>query len=153
MEEHRDAIERLQPAIPEALNDRAADIWEPLLVIADLAGGTWPEMARAAAIGLSAVSDEQDFTTRLLNDIQAICGAYETDKLFSRQLVEALTKMVERPWRELRRGRPINELWLAQQLSAFGIQSRTMRIGDLVGRGYYLEDFSDAFGRYLPKAA
>jgi putative DNA primase/helicase len=26
------------PSIPEALNDRAADNWEPLLAIADLAG-------------------------------------------------------------------------------------------------------------------
>jgi len=94
-----------------------------------------------------------DFTIRLLSDIQAIFGAFATDKLFSRQLVEALTKMAERPWREIRRGSAINELWLAQQLGAFGIQSRTMRIEDSVGRGYYLEDFSDAFGRYLPKAA
>ena len=93
-----------------------------------------------------------DFTIRLLSDVQAIFGAFETDKLLSRQLVEALTRMAERPWREIRRGGAINELWLAQQLSAFGIQSRTMRIGDSVGRGYCLEDFTDAFGRYLPRA-
>ena len=45
------AIADANPAIP-ALNDRAADIWEPLLAIADLAGGQWPELAREAAVGL-----------------------------------------------------------------------------------------------------
>src|SRR5262249_49249473 len=31
------------PAVPEVWNDRSADNWRPLLPIADLAGGTWPE--------------------------------------------------------------------------------------------------------------
>ena len=69
------------------------------------------------------------------------------DKIFSRHLVEALTKIRERPWREARRGGPINELWLAQQLSPFGIHSQTLRIGASVGKGYSLEDFGDAFAR------
>jgi putative DNA primase/helicase len=34
------------PDIPDALNDRAADNWRPLLAIADLAGGEWPARAR-----------------------------------------------------------------------------------------------------------
>ena len=51
----------------------------------------------------------------------------------SQKTLEALTKMAGRPWREIRRGSAINDLWLAQQLGAFGIQSRTMRIGDSVG--------------------
>ncbi len=36
--DHRDVIAMARPQIPEGLNDRAADIWEPLLVLADLAG-------------------------------------------------------------------------------------------------------------------
>lgn len=38
--------------VPETLNDRAADSWEPLLSIADAAGGAWPARARLAAIVL-----------------------------------------------------------------------------------------------------
>jgi len=30
-----------EPVMP--LEDRAADVWEPLIAIADLAGGEWPE--------------------------------------------------------------------------------------------------------------
>src|SRR5215831_7814784 len=41
-----------EPAIPDALNDRAADNWRPLLAIADLAGGDWPRRARQACLTL-----------------------------------------------------------------------------------------------------
>ena len=34
-----------RPDIPGELGDRAADICEPLLAIADMAGGKWPEVA------------------------------------------------------------------------------------------------------------
>ena len=40
-------LQHAQPAMP--LEDRAADTWEPLIAIADLAGGHWPDRARAAA--------------------------------------------------------------------------------------------------------
>lgn len=36
----------LTPVMP--VEDRAADTWEPLVAVADLAGGAWPEAARAA---------------------------------------------------------------------------------------------------------
>lgn len=35
--------------VPDELNDRAADSWEPLLAIADAAGGRWPTRARGRA--------------------------------------------------------------------------------------------------------
>ena len=41
------------PKTPDALNDRAADNWRPLLAIANLAGGDWPTKAREAALTLS----------------------------------------------------------------------------------------------------
>lgn len=52
----RDNFEKLRssdPAIPSGLDDRAADAWEPLFAIADLAGKDWPERARKAALALS----------------------------------------------------------------------------------------------------
>src|SRR5258706_16149917 len=41
--DHRQEIADAQPQPPEGLNDRATDIWEPLLALADLAGGDWPQ--------------------------------------------------------------------------------------------------------------
>jgi len=58
--DHAEAIGMSEPAIPAELNDRAGDIWEPLLVLADLAGGPWPELAREAAIGISGRTEEND---------------------------------------------------------------------------------------------
>ena len=42
------ALENATPVIPEDWDDRAVDICWPLLAIAEMAGGHWPETARAA---------------------------------------------------------------------------------------------------------
>ena len=53
----------------------------------------------------------------------------------------------------LRRGKEITERWLSQQLSPYGVRPRTIWIGDRSAKGYMEEDFSEAFRRYIPKAA
>ena len=45
-----DQLAGAEPAIPDGVADRAAEVWEPLLAIADEAGGHWPATARAAAV-------------------------------------------------------------------------------------------------------
>jgi hypothetical protein len=40
------------PEMPPEVRDRDADVWEPLLAVADLVGGSWPSRAREAAIAL-----------------------------------------------------------------------------------------------------
>lgn len=50
IEDNREAIRLCRPDLPEKLNDRAQDNWEPLLAIADVAGCGWSERARAAAL-------------------------------------------------------------------------------------------------------
>ena len=39
-----------RPVLPKGLWNRDADVWEPLLAVAELAGGHWPERARVAAV-------------------------------------------------------------------------------------------------------
>jgi putative DNA primase/helicase len=51
-------ISEAQPDLPATLNDRAQDNWEPLLAIADAAGGHWPRSSRDAALALSTGSAE-----------------------------------------------------------------------------------------------
>ena len=69
----------IEPDMPEALSaagDRAPDAWEPLIAIADVAGGAWPQRARSAALALCQVDDEEDpernIHTVLLADIRNI---------------------------------------------------------------------------------
>src|SRR5438552_889160 len=123
--DHAAEIASAEPAIPEGLTNRAADIWEPLLALADLAGGRWPELARAAAAGLTARAQEYSPIGSLLMDIYLVFALGDCERLFSRELVAALVRCGERPWGELRRGRPVTETWLAQQLRAYGIKPRT----------------------------
>jgi hypothetical protein len=46
LEPQIEELRRARRELPDELDDRAQDIWEPLLAIADLAGGDWPTRAR-----------------------------------------------------------------------------------------------------------
>ena len=150
---HANAIANAQPEIPNELNDRAADIWEPLLVLADIAGADWSKKARAAALALSASSHESNPIGALLMDILLAFGEHRTDRLHTRTLVEDLQYRAGiRPWNENLK-RPITDLWLSQQLRPYGIFSKTIRIDGLQAKGYIQDDkMNDAFRRYIPKS-
>src|SRR5262249_9406292 len=135
-------IAKARPAVPEDLNDRAADIWEPLLALADLAGVDWPEKARKAAVGLTSRAQSESPIGALLLDImimlvQQACAegngwmkARGGARIFSRELVAGLNCCTDRPWMVLRRGKGVTERWLSQQLSPYGIRPRTVWIGE-----------------------
>lgn len=48
-----DSIKDYQPDMPEEVDGRPEQIWEPLVAISDAAGGEWPERARAACVELA----------------------------------------------------------------------------------------------------
>jgi len=52
-EDNSEQVRLARPALPNALNDRQQDNWEPLLAVAMVAGGNWPAIATAAALKLS----------------------------------------------------------------------------------------------------
>jgi len=84
-------------------------------------------------------------------DIFLLFAMSKSERIFSRELVEALVGCGDRPWVELRKGKAVTETWLAQQLRPYGIKPRTLRIGELVAKGYLQEDFVETFRRYIPK--
>ena len=51
--DRKEGLANAMPDFPPELDDRAANNWEMLLAISDLAGGEWPELARQAAVTLS----------------------------------------------------------------------------------------------------
>lgn len=134
------------------MNDRAADIWEPLLALADPAGGEWPELAKQAALGLSASAQENSPIGSLLFSIWFVLTTTGVERMFSRTLVEALNSMADRPRGAMRNGKGITEAWLAEQLRPYDIRLRTVRIGNQVTRGYLGEDFDEVFRRYIPRS-
>jgi hypothetical protein len=150
--DHAQAITDADPNLPESLSDRAADIWEPLFVLADLAGPEWSATSRDAAISLAAASYDSNPITSLLTDICIEFYEPETDRLFSRDLVAELNRIPNRPWAEVLRGKPVTELWLSQQLRRYGIRPRNIVINGIQAKGYLLSDCRDIFSRYMTRA-
>jgi putative DNA primase/helicase len=145
-------LRQAEPIMPEGIHNRRADNWRPLLSIADLVGGEWPERVRLAAIALSGkTNDTESIRVQLLTDIRAIFDSTGKDRLMSEELVEHLHKMEDRPWPEYgKRSQPISKNQVARLLKSFTISPGTIRCGETTGKGYKLSKLGDVFARYLP---
>ena len=148
-EDHLDRLRDAEPTAPKELNDRAVDNWDPLLAIADAAGGEWPSRARVAAINLSAVDDDQTQAILLLQDLKALFAADDCNQS-SQEIAEALAEMEDRPWPEHTHGKPITPRGLAKLLAPFKIFPKQVRVGHRRANGYAPEQFAATFERYLP---
>jgi Protein of unknown function (DUF3631) len=143
------AIGSREPEIPEAIFNRQADNWEPLLAIAEAAGPKIAERARAAALAACGAHEDESLGVKLLTDIREAFENANKDELPSKALVEALAAMADRPWCECNHGKPITQNWLARRLKGFS--TRPALIGPKRVSGYRKADFEDAFARYLPE--
>lgn len=139
------------PDMPHVLHDRASDLWRPLVSIADAAGGSWPDLARSAAVALSAEGEDDSQPVKLLESVQRYFVENDLEtRVMSKVLLAFLNTQEEEPWITYNHGQGINSRQLADRLRSFGVYSRTLRIGENRGKGYHEEDFADAFDRYLP---
>jgi hypothetical protein len=141
-----------RPRFPGDLTDRQEDVVEPLLAIADAAGGDWPHALRQSIIILSNAAHAADDSTgvQLLADIRHIFEDCDFNRISSADLVERLTRIETSPWGEWSKGRPISMAKLARLLKPFEIAPHTIRMENDVAKGYLREDFADAWDRYLP---
>lgn len=139
-----DTLAEATPAMP--IEDRAADNWEPLIAIADTAGGTWPARARSAALVLVHDSEEHDsdrsLGMRLLADIRSLTTGMTFVR--SADLVESLQQIEESPWRDFN----LTTRQLAARLKRYGVH--TGHDTTKTARGYKISEFADAWSRYLP---
>jgi hypothetical protein len=119
-------------------------------VLADLAGGDWPEQARQAAIGLSTTAQDNDPMGSLLLDIMEGFLRLGRERLLTQELTSWLDRVEERPWQALKRGGQVKPMWLAQRLQVYGIRPKTLRVGEARAKGYEFSDFLEAFRRYVP---
>lgn len=152
-EDSREDVRLARPELPESLDDRQQDNWEPLLAIAQVAGGEWPGKALKAALVLSGTeSIAQTIGTELLADIRTIFENRHADRISSADLITALCDDDEAPWCSYNRGKPISPRQIAKRLREYGITSSTVRFSGTTAKGYLLSDFAEAFSRYLPAA-
>jgi hypothetical protein len=97
-------LKHADPELPDCLSDRQQDGAEPLLAIADAAGGDWPSRARAALIELFSSDNaaEESLGVSLLSDIRDIFCETNAEELSSKELVGALCKLDGLGWRAFR---------------------------------------------------
>jgi hypothetical protein len=144
-------LREVTPELPDELNDRQQDVCEPLLAIADLAGGVWPARARAALIELCTGFMQPDDSTglRLLADIRDIFATGQTDRLPTYRVLDCLQQCQESPWGEFDHGRPLSAFQLSKLLRSFDVRPRDIRFEQGVQKGYLRSDFEDSWDRYL----
>ncbi|PJB70489.1 MAG: hypothetical protein CO093_07525 [Alphaproteobacteria bacterium CG_4_9_14_3_um_filter_47_13] len=142
--------EAARPLLPDSLNDRAQDNWEPLLAIADNAGGNWPQLAREAALKISGIEQESSsLTAELLADIREIFEIKRVERLSTVDLLQELNVDDVKPWATYNRGKPMNPRQLAKRLGEYRIKPQTIRMGTGTVKGFQKAWFDDAFTRYL----
>lgn len=141
----------MDPDVPLQLSDRAQDNWRPLIAIADLAGGDWPDKAREAAKVISAHEDIEEPSAGILilsaardwfagKDDAHIASATLADLAANAGAVG---------------GKPTSRMIrCARILSGLGVPRHTFRppAGE-PRKGFKRADMEDAFTRYLPEEA
>jgi hypothetical protein len=146
-----DTLRDARPAISAKLDDRAADSWEPLLAIADMAGGDWPQRARDVALELSAGEARQDDSigVRLLADIRQAFTELKVETVFTADLLKHLNAMDESPWGGFgEKGMTGRDL--SKRLKPYDIAPKQVRINERSLKGYEARWFDDAWSRYCP---
>lgn len=142
------------PSLPPGICDRPAEVWEPLIAIADAAGGHWPRLARDACLALCAVAEDRraSLGVRLLADLRTVFG--NADSLYTATILERLKEGDglddDAPWSDLR-GKPLGIRGLATMLRKYEIRPAKVREpGGNALQGYRRDDLWDAWQRYLP---
>jgi hypothetical protein len=143
------------PTMPEGVTDRPAEIWEPLLAIADTAGGHWPGTARGACRHF--VLDTGPHITsrgvRLLADLRDIFTRAGTGRMRTTDILTALCELDEAPWGDLD-GKALDARRLARLLDRFNVKPGPFRVNGEPMKGYHTageHGLADAWGRYLPQ--
>jgi hypothetical protein len=139
------------PKMPNGLNDRQEDIWEPLLAIADAIGGDLREIARPAARALCDNADDDSYGPVQLAAIRKVVG--ESGRITSKDLIDGL-------WEEdgalpgyLMEGEKPNYKkighWLSKFIKSYGGQlSRNLDFGGKKLKGYEAAELAEIFNRY-----
>ncbi|MFF3062406.1 DUF3631 domain-containing protein [Streptomyces sp. NPDC057909] len=153
----RDDIAGRWPEMPEGVTDRPADVWEPLLSVADEAGGDWPQRARTACVELvnaARADDKGSLGIRLLTDLRDYVMA-GIDRMPTVAILDRLCALDEAPWADMS-GRPLDSRSLAKMLGEYmttdntPVKARNIKSAGAVLKGYYAADLHDAWQRYCP---
>lgn len=156
--DQRGAIISNLPAVtfPSGLDDRQQDSWEPLIAIAETAGGDWPDRVQLTCTVLCAdVDDGVSVKELLLADLSALFEERgNPDALETKDILDYLHNREDRPWSEwTKQDKPMSARALASQLRSFKIGSGTVwPNATRSAKGYKREAFLNVWSRCIPPA-
>lgn len=155
-----DKVSRGRPEMPQGVRDRSAEIWRPLIAIADAAGGDWPQTARDACAHFVQVANTDrsggGLRIRLLSDLRDLFTTRGVAELPTADILAALCGLDEAPWGDMDgHGKPLDSRRLARELKPYGVTSKNVRLPNgSVPKGYAVDGgLTDAWSRYLPASA
>jgi hypothetical protein len=139
--------------VPDDISDRQADIWEPLLAIADLAGVEWGDAARTACRAMTTAQaiDDTDSgkSLRLLRDMRSVFG--DEERLATEELLRRLRAVDESEWAGQEYGEPVlNARKLADMLRPYAVRPVRWYVNRACTRGYKRCDLAVAWEHWLP---
>jgi Protein of unknown function (DUF3631) len=134
------------------LQDREAELWQPLFSVCQVAAPQRVEELRLIALRIShsKESDEPEKGVLLLRDVRAIFERNGEDRIATTGLIYALHQCEESPWSSWWEGRGLDARSLARLLRPFKISPQNVRIDGSVMKGYVRDDFREAWDTYLP---
>ncbi|KIA60251.1 DUF3631 domain-containing protein [Nocardia vulneris] len=150
----RQALAHHEPVVPEGVRDRAAEIWEPLLTVADNAGSHWSRIAREACEYF--VLHREDPTpvspgVQLLRDLYRIFDGQQ--QMHTKDILPALYDLEEGgEWVTYQRGGALTARQMAELLSRYGVQRKTLKVRGVAGKGYVVQGdtgLGQAWERYV----
>lgn len=91
------------PEMPKGIEGRKREIFEPLMMVANVAGGHWPETAAQAckelALGENELKPEVPLSARILLDLKRIFG--NSKQMSTENIINALYGLENGPWLEM----------------------------------------------------
>lgn len=127
----------VDPVLPGGVCDRPADVWEPLLAVAQGAGGPWPARAAASCSYFVTGADAgaPSLSSLLLGDVRDVFRGFGDPELLpSARVLEGLLWLEESPWATLR-GRGLDAAGMARLLRGYEVRPANLRVGEQVVKG------------------
>jgi hypothetical protein len=135
LEQNVDSLRAFPIRSIDGLSDRQSEIVWPLLAITDIFGKS-DDLITAVKHTLAQYNEtmvEEDITRVTLQMIADTFDSEMRGALFTKTITEALE---------------INDKALAAVLAVYGVESRTVRVGNRTGKGYKAADMWDAWDAY-----
>jgi hypothetical protein len=133
--DHEGKLAHAKPDMPGVIN-RLRLGWEPLLAIADAAGGDWPTRARAALeLERGRIRDPNLGEALLLDALQIMTEA-DVAGLHTKDLIERPLPLEMRTWSAFGKRRlAIRDIEVADLLAPYGLKPKQLKIGSINRRG------------------